>query len=80
MAAYEVWNNLLLDSCLSASLDEDTRELSELTERRFAHKLEHFVACVLGCDFQSSADVFRNEFSGVFFVCIVKAIVIAVMS
>ena len=79
VAAYEVWNNLLLDSCLSASLVEDTLELSELTERRFAHKFEYFVACVLGCDFQSSANMFRDEFSGVFFVCIVQTVVLPVV-
>ena len=79
MTTDKIRYNLLFQACLPACLIEDALELSELTERRFAHKFEHFVACVFGCDFQSSADMFGDKFFCVISVRFIKVLVFPVV-
>ena len=65
MRRNEVGDDLLAQVFLAVDAVEDALELSELTERRFAHEHEHAVAGVLGGHFESSADVARDEFAGI---------------
>ena len=63
----EVRYELLVESCLAV----DTQELFAKTEVvrpvGFAHDFEHGIGAVLGCHFESSGDMSRDELARVLF-------------
>ena len=63
MAADKVGDDLLIEVLLAANAVELALELIELLERRLAHKLEHTVAGVLRCYFQSATDMTDDKFT-----------------
>lgn len=58
----EVRNDLLLQSVFLVQAVENSLELVEQGERRFAHQVEHFVAGVLWSHFQSARHMEANQF------------------
>ena len=77
MAADEVRDDLLAQATLEVDAVEDTLEVAELLEGRFAHELEHGVGHMFGCHLQSSADMTLDELACVFVGSAVDRLVLA---
>ena len=61
----EIGDDLLAEVLFAVDAVEDALELFEELERGFAHVHEDAVGGVLGCHFQSAADVLADELAGV---------------
>ena len=61
----EIGDNLLAEMCFLVDAVEHVLELVKLLKRWFAHQTKHLLACVLGCNLQTAADMSEDEFTGV---------------
>ena len=79
MAGDEVGDNLLIEVFLTIDAIEDALEVVELLERRFTHQVKHAFAGMFRSYLQSSADVARNQFAGIFHRRLVGCLVLALI-
>ena len=79
MAGDEVGDNLLIEVLLTIDAVEDALEVVELLERRLTHQVKHAFAGMFRSYLQSSADVTRNQFAGIFHGRLVGCLVLALI-
>ena len=75
----KVGNELLIEACLAIDVVENSFEVIELFERRFAHKVQHGVARMFRCNFQTPRNMLRNHLFGILHVCLVDCLVAGVI-
>ena len=79
MGTDEVGDDLLTQILATVQIIEDTLEIVEELEGRFAHEREHTVGCVFWGYFQSTADMLGDQLFCVSPIDLVDALIARIM-